>query len=91
MRAAQSGTLSIKKHLGTIVRKGSLLGVISDPFGSNKCLVHSLTEGVIIGKTNLQLVSQGDALFHRGNFHGNTKFSEEQVLISDTLEDSYYL
>jgi len=41
-----------------------VLGVIADPFGDNEVAVVSRADGVVIGRSNLPLVYEGDALFH---------------------------
>lgn len=64
VRASSSGTMTVKKHLGDYVRSKEVLGVISDPFGEKPVKMKSPFDGVIIGKSNLPLVNQGDAVFH---------------------------
>ena len=68
VRACQSGILRSAKALGARVKKQELLGWISDPLGSNEAPVLSNTSGVIIGKINLPLVSEGEALYHIARF-----------------------
>jgi predicted deacylase len=63
-RAEQSGILRSAVELGQSVAKGDVLGVISDPFGNDEMPVTTKIEGVLIGRTNLPLVNEGDALFH---------------------------
>lgn len=63
-RAEQSGILRSAVELGQTVAKGDVLGVISDPFGNDEMVVKTRIEGVLVGKTNLPLVNEGDALFH---------------------------
>ena len=41
-----------------------LLGIISDPFGEVEIEVKSDMSGIIVGRTNLPVVNEGDALFH---------------------------
>ena len=41
-----------------------MVGVISDPFGEVETEVNARHAGLIIGRTNLPVVNQGDALFH---------------------------
>ena len=44
------------------------MGTISDPLGEDELPILSSTDGVLIGRTNLPLVNEGDALFHLGVF-----------------------
>ncbi len=52
------------KGTGEHVEAGELLGLISDPFGESEVGVVSELRGVIVGRTNLPVVNEGDALFH---------------------------
>lgn len=64
VRAPASGILRAQAGLGDSVRKGELLGVVGDPFGELDTAVLASASGIIIGRTNLPLVHEGDALFH---------------------------
>jgi len=68
VRAQKSGILRANRRLGEKVGKGELLGVLSDPFGSRDEPVSATHEGIIIGRTNLPLVNEGEALFHIARF-----------------------
>jgi len=68
IRAAVSGVFRAAVPLGAHVEKGDVLGIISDPFGETEYEVRSTSEGIIIGKNNLPLVNEGDALFHLAQF-----------------------
>ncbi len=70
VRAPQSGLLRAVVGLGSQIRQGELLGVIADPFGENEMAVTSGSDGVVIGRTNLPLVHEGDALFHIAHHEG---------------------
>ena len=41
-----------------------MVGVVSDPFGARQDQVKAPCSGTVIGRLNLPLVHQGDALFH---------------------------
>ena len=41
-----------------------MLEVVADPFGENEVPLTSPLNGVVIGRTNLPQVYEGDALFH---------------------------
>ena len=68
VRAPESGILRAMVPLGARVKKNTLLGVIADPFGETEARVLSQFNGIIIGKTNLPLVNEGDALYHIARF-----------------------
>jgi len=64
VRAPSSGILSTRVRLGAKVEAGEILGEISDPLGDAAVNVCSPETGVVIGRINLPLVNEGDALFH---------------------------
>jgi hypothetical protein len=64
VRAPQSGILRSIKSLGAQVQQGDVLGMVADPFGSNEATVCASADGIIIGRTNIPLVNEGEALFH---------------------------
>jgi predicted deacylase len=70
VRAPRSGLLRSVRPLGAPVRKDDVLGVIADPFGQNEVEVVASTDGIVIGKTNLPLVHEGDGLFHVARHEG---------------------
>lgn len=63
-RAPVGGLLRVFKGTSEYVAEGDLLGVISDPFGIVEIPVLAETSGIIIGRTNLPVMNEGDALFH---------------------------
>jgi predicted deacylase len=68
VRAPRSGMLRAAKSLGARVRKGEVLGWISDLTGDNECEVPAPAAGIVIGKVNLPLVTEGEALYHLARF-----------------------
>ena len=69
VRAGESGILRAMVPLGGRVKKGTLLGVIADPFGEREIKVVSPFSGIVIGRSNLPLANEGDALFHIARFN----------------------
>jgi len=69
VRAPRSGIVSAQVALGNSVRKDQSIAVISDPLGDAEDQVLAPFDGIVIGKTNLPLAHEGDALFHLGAFH----------------------
>jgi hypothetical protein len=64
VRAPQSGILRSPAPLGAPVRAGEVLGVLSSPLESGDVEVVAPSAGLVIGRSNLPLVHEGDALFH---------------------------
>lgn len=72
IRAPHSGILRMIKPLGARVAKNEILGIISDPFGDLEHKAIAPFSGIIIGKTNLPLVNEGEALFHVARFESTS-------------------
>jgi len=64
VRAPQSGILRDRIRLGAVVSSGRTLGIVADPLGHEEFEVRASREGVVIGRTVLPLVNEGDALYH---------------------------
>ncbi|MCE2993680.1 MAG: succinylglutamate desuccinylase/aspartoacylase family protein [Alphaproteobacteria bacterium] len=89
IRAPESGSLRILKKFGSFVDGEELLGVLTDPFGSNVCEVRAKTAGIIIGATTMPLVNRGNALFHIATLE-DLKFAgeaEESQFVLDSDVD----
>lgn len=63
-RAPAGGVFRGYLTIGDVVEEGTILGAVSDPFGEVETEVISDTKGIIIGRTNMPVVYEGDALFH---------------------------
>lgn len=63
-RAPASGVLRSMIPPGANVKAGDRLGVLADPDGSNEIELVSSRTGIVIGRSYLPLVHEGDALFH---------------------------
>lgn len=68
VRAPESGIVGGKVILGSSVTKGQRLAVISDPLGDAEHAVAAPFDGIVIGRSNLPLAHEGDALFNLASF-----------------------
>lgn len=68
VRAPESGILRALVPLGARVSKGENMAVVADPFGEREVQVIAPYDGIIIGRSNLPLVHEGEALFHLARF-----------------------
>jgi len=68
VRSPESGILRAMVPLGGRVKKDTLLGVVADPFGETESQITTPYSGIIIGRTNLPLVNEGDAIYHIARF-----------------------
>ncbi len=67
-RANSSGIVHSLRNLGDKVSKGDVLAEIGSPFGEIFDVVTASRSGIIIGKQNIPLVQEGDAMFHIAYF-----------------------
>ena len=79
VRAPCSGVLRASQPAGARVRSGQILAVISDPLGEADTEITVPVDGVIVGRTNLPLVHEGDALF-------NIALTEGTQIVAHTLD-----
>lgn len=73
VRAPQTGLLRIEAPLGARVEKGQPVGKIADAVGDNEVSVLASATGIIVGRTNLPVTNEGDALFHIARFSSSAK------------------
>ncbi|PXW81484.1 hypothetical protein C8R34_1371 [Nitrosomonas sp. Nm84] len=64
IRASGSGIFSATRLLGEPVQRDDVLGTISDAFSNQEISVLASCSGLIIGRSELPLVHEGDAIFH---------------------------
>lgn len=71
VRAPQSGIFRMLVPMGASVNKGDLLGMVAAPYGTEQTEteVYASSSGIIIGRTNIPLVNEGEALFHIARFN----------------------
>lgn len=84
VRASDSGIFRAMVPLGSRVKKDSLLGVVADPFGESEVRITSSYNGIVIGRTNLPLVNEGDALFHIARFE---RVNEAAIKVDEFHEE----
>ena len=73
VRAPDSGIFNTDVQLGNSVSKGQRLGSISDPLGDTSEVMAAPFDGIVIGRSNLPLAHEGDALFNIAEFKSATK------------------
>lgn len=81
LRANASGIVNHERHLGDQVKKGDLLAEIGSPYGEIINVVKAARAGIIIGKQNIPLVQEGEAMYHIAYF------TEDDALIAGQIEN----
>jgi hypothetical protein len=64
VRATRSGILRALVETGERVAEGDLLASINDPLGEHDDQIYSPVTGVVICRSTIPLVHEGDAIFH---------------------------
>lgn len=91
VRADNGGILLSDVSLGSTVRKGDLLGTITDPMNNARTEVRSPYAGRIIGMARNQVVMPGFAAFHVGIETDEVSASEPNTDIAQKTVDGGYV
>lgn len=78
IRASDSGMLRTIKALGDTVKKDEIIAFIDEPLDDISFEIISPFDGVIIGKSEIPLVQEGDAVFHIAKFN-NLEIAEDKI------------
>lgn len=85
IRATASGIVRDRKMLGDHVKKGEILAEINSPTGDIVEQVKVQRSGIIIGKQNIPLVQEGDAMYHIADFETPKDVAEHIEQLQDNL------
>ena len=88
VRAPMGGVLRTMIPLGGRIKKDELLGMISDPFGDKEVEVKSANGGIVIGRTNIPLVLEGEALFHIARFEDVKEVAQHLETFTSVYEET---
>ena len=86
VRAPQSGVLRSVTVLGAKVASGERLALIGDPFGDREEEVISPVAGIVIGRTRVPLVHEGEAVFHIAKFAQPSEAAESIESFQDAFD-----
>lgn len=86
-RAPKGGLLRAYKSIGDQVEAGDVLGVISYPFGETDTEIRAEQPGLLIGRSNLPVLNEGDAIFHIAEIAHQTNVEETIEELSAQLSD----
>ena len=79
VRAPESGILRTFVPLGGKVVKGQTIAMVADPLGAAETAILAPNNGMVIGRTNLPLVYEGDATFHIAEYGRKVSTVERHV------------
>ena len=86
IRSIESGMLRTIKALGDTVKENEIIAYIDEPLGDESFEVLAPFDGIIIGKSEIPLVQEGDAVFHIANFknleiaEGKIEYFNEEII-----------
>ncbi|MDX1443453.1 MAG: succinylglutamate desuccinylase/aspartoacylase family protein, partial [Gammaproteobacteria bacterium] len=87
VRANGSGMLRPLAALGTAVKRGQLIGRIAGPFHEEEIDIKAPFGGIIIGRTNIPLIHEGEAMFHIARFEKPGELDERLENLKSTFAD----
>jgi predicted deacylase len=92
VRAGESGVLRTIKPLGSTVIKDEIIAYTDNPLEDGSFEIVAPFDGVIIGKSEIPLVQEGDAVFHIAKFR-DLDGAEEKIEYynEEILEQSEFL
>ena len=91
IRATESGMLRTIKALGDTVEKDEVIAYIDEPLDDEFFEIVSPFSGVIIGKSEIPLIQEGDAIFHIAKFK-NLEMADDKLeyFHEDAIEQSEF-
>ncbi len=91
IRATHGGILRTIKALGDTAKEGEIIAFIDDPFNDESFEIAAPFGGIIIGKSEIPLVQEGDAVFHMAKFR-NLDMAEDKIeyFSEDAIEQSEF-
>lgn len=64
IRSADSGIIRTIKALGDTVKENEIIAYVDEPLDDESFEIRATFDGVIIGKSEIPLIQEGDAIFH---------------------------
>lgn len=91
IRSNKSGMIRTIKALGDTVKKDEVIAYIDDPFEDDSVEIIAPYDGIIIGKSEIPLAQEGDAIFHIAMFR-NLEVAENKIeyFSEDAIEQSEF-
>lgn len=85
VRAPASGIVNHRAKLGARVTEGQRIAVVGDPLGEYEEQVFAPFDGIVIGRSNLPLAHEGDALFNIAAFKSVSRAEDKLELFAASL------
>ncbi|PTN07952.1 succinylglutamate desuccinylase/aspartoacylase family protein [Nitrosomonas aestuarii] len=89
VRAPRSGIFRVAKSLGEKIKFKDTLGTINDPVSNLEVPVISPCSGLIIGRSELPLVHEGEAIYHIAQFEDNRDVAEHIEMFHESISPEF--
>ena len=91
IRSTESGVIRTIKALGDMVKEGEIIAYVDEPLGDESFEIKATFDGVIIGKSEIPLIQEGDAIFHIAQLK-NLEIAENKMeyFNEDAIETSEF-
>ena len=86
VRAERDGVFLPLVALGAWIKKDDLIGRISSPFGGDDVNIHSPAAGILVGRNNMPLVNEGEALYHIARFEEVSEVAQSLEVFTSDIE-----
>lgn len=88
LRAPEGGLLRLTRKLGDSVSEGDIIGVVTDIFSDQHHEIISLHDGIVIGRSTMPIVNEGDAVIHIARAAKPEAAGEQVETLVDQLADA---
>lgn len=85
IRSPASGIFRTAKPLGGKVKTGDILGIVSDPVSNAEISVITPFDGLIIGRSEIPLVHEGEAVYHIARFKDYEEVAEKVETFQEAI------
>lgn len=88
VRSPAGGLLRTFVATGDQVKEGDSLGCVADPFGDDEIPVIAPKDGLLIGRTHLPVINEGDGLYHIAEVHEDLDAESTIDTMASALEEA---
>ncbi|MBN2816134.1 MAG: succinylglutamate desuccinylase/aspartoacylase family protein [Campylobacterales bacterium] len=92
IRSTENGMIRTLKTAGETVNKDEVIAYIDEPLGEQSFPILAPFDGIIIGKSEIPLIQEGDAIFHIAKFK-DLEIADEKIeyFSEETLQENHFL
>ena len=92
IRSTESGIIRTIKALGDTVKEDEVIAYVDEPLGDESFEIKAIFDGVIIGKSEIPLIQEGDAIFHIAKLKDLEQAEDKiEYFNEDAIEESEFV